>query len=109
MFRPLLQSSRQRVPRNVHSLISSACNFNVIASTRAHSNLADPFAASRSRSDDQKLRGDVKLLGQILGSCIKNENEEVFNSVEKLRSLGRKVGYQHITHTVLTVFRCGLS
>jgi hypothetical protein len=59
---------------------------------RTNTSLSDPFnAPSSSRSDDQKLRSDVKLLGQILGSSIKEENEEVFNSVEKLRSLGRKV------------------
>lgn len=38
---------------------------------------------------DKKLRADVKNLGMMLGDAIITENENVFQSVEKLRKLGR--------------------
>ena len=40
---------------------------------------------------DKALRSDVKKLGLMLGDVIKAESQDVFESVEKLRKLGREV------------------
>ena len=40
---------------------------------------------------DEHLRHNVKLLGQILGGRVLKENKAVFDAVEQLRELGRKV------------------
>lgn len=40
---------------------------------------------------DQKLRSDIKHLGAILGSSIRVHDNDVFQSVEELRLLGREV------------------
>lgn len=80
-FRSRLSSSRHNIcPYGRYSM-----------EFRKSSSLSDPFKAPSSHSDDQKLRNDVKMLGQILGNIIKQDDESVFNSVEKLRLLGRKV------------------
>lgn len=47
-----------------------------------------PTAANEK---DKPLREDVKDLGKILGDSIRQDDSQVFNSVEKLRQLGRKV------------------
>ena len=39
---------------------------------------------------DKALRSDVKKLGLMLGDVIKAESQDVFESVEKLRKLGRE-------------------
>lgn len=43
------------------------------------------------KPEAKALRDDVKDLGKILGACIKNNDPIVFDNVEKLRKLGRKV------------------
>eukprot|EP01035_Chromulina_nebulosa_P025049 gene25049-32656_t len=45
---------------------------------------------STTSDPDQKLRYDIKQLGTILGQTIKDYDPEVFQSVEKLRQLGRE-------------------
>lgn len=40
---------------------------------------------------DQLLRNDIKQLGKILGSSIKNHDPKVYDTVEDLRRLGREV------------------
>jgi hypothetical protein len=40
---------------------------------------------------DRPLRTDIKTLGNILGSAIRHESEEVYDAVEILRHLGREV------------------
>lgn len=50
------------------------------------------YLSSVKTSDiDQALRDDIKNLGAILGSCVKSQDPEVFENVEKLRRLGREV------------------
>jgi hypothetical protein len=55
--------------------------------------------------DDQKLRDDVALLGQILEMFIKNEDPGVSDAVEALTSFGRKVSLflssQHVNLDVI--------
>jgi phosphoenolpyruvate carboxylase len=46
--------------------------------------------------DDGKLRQDIKMLGQMLGIKIRNENKSVYDAVEKLRELGRQVNFNCI-------------
>lgn len=48
--------------------------------------------------DDQKLRDDVALLGQILEMFIKNEDPGVAEAVEALTSFGRKVSIYLSSH-----------
>ena len=59
------------------SIISST-----MIKTSSFSNKIDP---------DQKLRDNVRLLGEMLGSVIKEQQPDVFNKVERLRKLGREV------------------
>jgi hypothetical protein len=40
---------------------------------------------------DKALRNDVKKFGIMLGNAIRTEDPEVFESVERLRKLGRDV------------------
>ena len=45
----------------------------------------------RSVGDDTaKLRTDIKMLGSILGNCLKDHDLATYESVEKLRKLGRQ-------------------
>lgn len=45
---------------------------------------------------DSELRGDVKMLGKILGASINNHAPRVFETVEYLRRLGREVYLQFL-------------
>jgi hypothetical protein len=40
---------------------------------------------------DQALRDNIKSMGSILGNAVKAQDPQVFESVEKLRRLGREV------------------
>lgn len=51
----------------------------------------DGIRSDKETNQDKALRKDVKTLGKILGSAIKSESEDVFESVERLRALGREV------------------
>jgi hypothetical protein len=47
-------------------------------------------AADVAADYDVKLRGNVKKLGATLGNIIKKKDPNLFESVEKLRLLGRE-------------------
>lgn len=47
-------------------------------------------AFSESPDNDAKLRADIKMLGQMIGHKIKSEDPAAYESVEKLRFLGRE-------------------
>lgn len=46
--------------------------------------------SARSAVIDERLSNDVKTLGSLLGESIHQEDPDVFESVERLRSLGRE-------------------
>ena len=48
---------------------------------------------SHKTDPDQKLRDNVRLLGEMLGSIMKDQQPDVFNKVERLRKLGREVTF----------------
>ena len=67
---------------------------NVIVQSRvAHTCSTVSFTGlpTTATDTDKQLREDVKSLGKMLGSSIRNYNPKVFESVEKLRTLGKKV------------------
>ena len=43
------------------------------------------------KESDRPLREDVKDLGKILGESIRDHDPHVFEAVERLRKLGKKV------------------
>ena len=47
------------------------------------------FSSSFTTDIDAKLRTDVKLLGKSLGTVMNNKDQDLFESVEKLRLLGK--------------------
>ena len=73
--------------RNCTSILSnkfSACQRSALTTLS--------FTGDATKKPDAKpLREDVKDLGKILGACIKLHDPEVFDNVEKLRQLGKKV------------------
>ena len=40
---------------------------------------------------DKALKTDINNLGNILGSAIKNQSQEVYDAVENMRDLGKQV------------------
>ena len=49
------------------------------------------FSSGRLYGDkDSKLRSDIRMLGNTLGSIIKTHDRDAFEAVEKLRSCGRE-------------------
>jgi hypothetical protein len=59
------------------------------------------FSLRRATYDaDFKLREDIKFLGSMLGDAVRTDDPEVFNCVERLRKLARKVKLS--IHTVLS-------
>jgi phosphoenolpyruvate carboxylase len=67
------------------------------------SNLVIRCLSQSDHDPDAKLRHDIKMLGQMLGSEIKKEAPAAYDHVETLRALGRKWRKTH-SHTTEETF-----
>ena len=86
----LIKNSPKRLPRLATSSLRSQIQSNLVL----HSGqLTATFSTSPNADTgtDKKLRANVKLLGKLLGSKIKSEDESIFHAVEKLRDFASQV------------------
>jgi hypothetical protein len=78
-----------RISRNF--LILRRCAASTSASNDSSLCFPTNIFQTTPKEKDKLLRGDVKDLGKLLGDCIREYDPHVFDSVEKLRNLGKKV------------------
>ena len=65
----------------------------VVLKRSIKSTIINTASLSHQTDPDQKLRDNVRLLGEMLGSIMKEQQPDVFNKVERLRKLGREVTF----------------